>query len=620
MTCSSYLITSIPKFKFLPWYKFKNNNHFYILDTSLIEFTDKRAEITGYVEWLKSKGVIDSNITIVGPLEYEEERWLANIEGLKVSQDFFSNMMNGDFESKFAGNYLAHVFQMKASLFSYEQRVIKDFENKGIKLRQIGRNNNLSSRQLGSLGRYFDFLIVLIPVLILLVNYVRKNIVFSQGPVKKSYGGICVDLVHCHVYNDDGNIDIGGGSDAFLLQGKEKFSIGQFFFLSLGWVHKKEIINPLRSRLENDGAVVIGEYGKKVILYWKDILKCTFSNLLTLWKILLKGPKPKGGWGLQTYKFIIKYLFDRFRAQIAFNNSIPSVYLSRLDYNYLHHPVASVCKEKNISYAGMCHSPSGGAAHIPQMSILSFERFYIYSDFFSDKLYPTWNNNYTELLSIGIWRTDYIHQCQSSNTYQQRKKVILDKLSDYYVVALHLPVPESYLFREEDVKRWMDCFEKILLGNKKLYFVLFPRRHENSPIYFKKLIEQLCSEGRAKISSNLEPEWKGSYPWTLLCDLVVGCTFSDTVLEAWSVGTPAVSYSDIGKGRVELEKFNESLRLYNCDDMETLLENASIGKWSPHNLSSEIKKKVTGTSTGNGFLRLADSLEGLIKFRYNVRN
>jgi len=314
MTCSSYLITSIPKFKFLPWYKFKNNNHFYILDTSLIEFTDKRAEITGYVEWLKSKGVIDSNITIVGPLEYEEERWLANIEGLKVSQDFFSNMMNGDFESKFAGNYLAHVFQMKASLFSYEQRVIKDFENKGIKLRQIGRNNNLSSRQLGSLGRYFDFLIVLIPVLILLVNYVRKNIVFSQGPVKKSYGGICVDLVHCHVYNDDGNIDIGGGSDAFLLQGKEKFSIGQFFFLSLGWVHKKEIINPLRSRLENDGAVVIGEYGKKVILYWKDILKCTFSNLLTLWKILLKGPKPKGGWGLQTYKFIIKYLFDRFRA------------------------------------------------------------------------------------------------------------------------------------------------------------------------------------------------------------------------------------------------------------------------------------------------------------------
>jgi len=618
MTDSSYLITSFPKLKFPFWYKFKKNNHFYILDTSLIEFVDKRTEIMDYVEWLKSKGVNKSNITIIDPLEYEEERWFANIEGLKVSQDYFSNMINGDFESRFVGNYLAHIFQIKASLYSYEKKIIKDFENKGIKLRQIGRNNNLSSKWLGNLGRPFYILIVLIPLLALLTYYIKKNLIFSKSPTEKFYGGICVDLAFCHVYKDDGTIDNGGGSDAFLVQGKGKFSIEQFLFLSLGWKHNKKIINQLHTRLKDDGAVVIGEYGKKSTLYWKDILKCIFNNLLTLWKVLSKGPQPKGGWDWKTCKFFIKYLFYRFRAQIAFNNNIPSVYLSRLDYSYLHHSIASVCKEKNISYAGICHSPSGGAAHIPQMSILSFERFYIYSDFIADKLYPTWKNNYTELLPIGIWRADHIYQCQSSNVYQQKKKVILDKLSDYYVVALHLPVPESYLFREEDVIRWMHCFEKTLLSNKKLYFVLFPRRLENSPTYFISLIEKLCSTGRAKISTNLVPEWKGSYPWTLLCDLVVGCTFSDTVLEAWSVDTPAVSYSDIGKGRAELENFNKSLRLYNCDDFEALLVNASIGKWPPYNLGSEIKQKVSGASTGNGFLQLANSLDSLIKSRYNV--
>lgn len=251
------------------------------------------------------------------------------------------------------------------------------------------------------------------------------------------------------------------------------------------------------------------------------------------------------------------------------------------------------------------------------MSILSFERYYIYSDFIADKLYPTWKNNYTKLFTIGMLRTDFIYQYKFNSNYQNIKKTILGKLQGNYIVALHLPVPGSYLFREEDVIRWMHCFEKILLSNRRLYFVLFPRRPENSPLYFNKLINRLRLTGRAEVSSHLVPEWKASYPWTLVCNLVVGCTYSDTVYEAWSVGTPAVSYSDIGKGRAEFEKFDENLRLYDCQEFEKLLLNVSKGKWPPLSLTSNIQKNVTGVAKGDGYLRLSESLEELVDYRHN---
>lgn len=444
------------------------------------------------------------------------------------------------------------------------------------------------------------------------MKYTIQNIALHASFIQKSYGGICVDFASYHVYKSDGSVDTTGGSDAYLVNESESFSIKNHVFLAFGWPNNKRFTLKLKNKLENDGARVIGDQAGKNSIFWVDLLYCVSKNVKLWLALSIKEPGPCEGWTLNLRWLHLKYQYDRFRTQIVFNNLIPSVYLSRMDYNHLHHAIASVCKAKGINYVGICHSPSGGIEHVPSMSIISFEHYFVYSDFIVENLYPTWINNYTKLHSIGVWRTDHILKCLTSKTYQKQKEAIKRKLQKYFVVALHLPVPNSYLFSEDDVKRWMECFKEILNKNDNLYFVLFPRRLESSPQYFHDLIDTLKNTGRAELAIELEPKWKYSYPWPTVCNLVLGCSFSDAVLEAWAVKTPAASYSDIGEGRAALEKFDKLLRVYNYKDLDTLFKLTSKGKWPPSGLGDNLRKVVTGTADGRSIERMQNLIRTLL--------
>ena len=81
----------------------------------------------------------------------------------------------------------------------------------------------------------------------------------------------------------------------------------------------------------------------------------------------------------------------------------------------------------------------------------------------------------------------------------------------------------------------------------------------------------------------------GSYIWTKALDLMIGCTFSDSVLESWVSGIPACSYSDIGKGRAYLDSVDENLRLYDSESLDRLLSLLKSKEWPSKKIEKDLK-------------------------------
>ncbi len=593
----AYLIAVIPLNYLALQIRLRKNRPIYILDTSLIDFVDRRPEIDKLIDRLKASGYGD-NIQVVDPLEHEKERWFANLSGTQKAQQRFSAMTKVRDECFFLGNYLAHRYMISDSRISYISRIVGRFLAEGVDLDIVGINCK-NPRFIEKIGSKVTWLLGIPLLLTLFARYSLQSIKFRTTKTESATGGICVDLSYCNICHVDGTIDDGGGSDAVLVQKDGYFSIKNHIFLAMGWPHPCNKVNIVKDQIESHGGRVIGDGAGRVEIYWKDFVSCVRENLSSWLKITCGRKIPGGGWTLYSQWLHFKYQLDRFRAQILFNDVVPSVYFSKLDYNHVHHPVGAVCQEKGISFCGICHSPSAGGAHVPQGSIISFEHFFVYSDFFPENLYPTWKSPFTTLHSVGTWRTDFIHKVKRSVDYLDKIHNIKNKFDNKFIIGLHLPVPNSYLFRQEDVERWMACFENILASNPQVVFVLFPRRLNNSPRYFLDRLERLIGTGRAEIASTLVPEWKFSYPWAAVCDLVIGCTFSDTVMEAWACSTPALSYSDIGKGQVVIEKYDKNLRAYGCGELENVLRLASQHKWPPTGLGSKLRKEVTGVADGH---------------------
>jgi hypothetical protein len=96
-------------------------------------------------------------------------------------------------------------------------------------------------------------------------------------------------------------------------------------------------------------------------------------------------------------------------------------------------------------------------------------------------------------------------------------------------------------------------------------------------------------------------------------DFVVGCTYSDTVLEALACKIPALSYADIGKGMAELEKFDPSLSVYDGDAIEDAIIGAKLGHWPSTDLWTKIMNELIITADGGCIDRMQHVLSKYLR-------
>ena len=427
---------------------------------------------------------------------------------------------------------------------------------------------------------------------------------------------IGIDLVYCNIFDQNQQILTGARSDAFLLHPKSNIKLNDLVFINEGWQCNKEIISNIRNN--NTPVKIAGSlYDKKlpILVFLKILYKINCKYLyesinLVRKKIPLNFQEQFSRSFFHARKIVPYVLFHSINIR---------AYLSRMDYSEIHHSYASVCHDLDISFHGISHSSSGGIGHVPQLSFVSFDYYYVNSKSFVEKYYETWKNKHIKLISVGPWRSDFIKDYSEKNVKNLRSKFVSDRIK--YVIGIHLPVPESYLFNNESISKWMRCFYKTLTIHNDCYFILFSRselkgknseKDEPNKI-FNDYIKMIENTGRGSLSSNYTDPSNGSYIWTKVLDLVVGCTFSDSVLESWVGGTPACSYSDIGKGRVYLDSVDKNLRLYDCKSIDRLLCSLKGMGWPSKSTENNLGTLFGSQYYGNAISIMLENIKSSIK-------
>ena len=303
-----------------------------------------------------------------------------------------------------------------------------------------------------------------------------------------------------------------------------------------------------------------------------------------------------------------------------------------MDYSEIHHSYASVCHDLDISFHGISHSSSGGIGHVPQLSFVSFDYYYVNSKSFVEKYYETWKNKHIKLISVGPWRADFVKDYSEKSVKNLRSKFVSDSIK--YVIGIYLPAPGSYLFNNETMSKWMKCFYRTLTIHNDCYFILFSRseltggtggvgfmqrkkgnnsKKDKQNKIFNDYIKMIENTGRGSLSSNHTDPSNGSHIWTKALDLIVGCTFSDAVLESWVSGTPACSYSDIGRGRAYLDSVDKNLRLYDCKSIDKLLCSLKKMDWPSKSTENNLGALFGSQYYGNAISIMLENIKSSIK-------
>lgn len=607
------IITEIPKYYKVLYPLFCLAERIVVLDVSLLSFEDSRPKIEAFYEYLSRQG-LSNKVELVDPIENNAISWKANEQSVEIANSAVASMRGNKSEAFYFGGYIAHKLQFHIAKNLYVREILKQYHDqcdcywfiggKGLQIKKKNINIHLFSSLF-----IIVFSMLLLPFLLLWVSRKTVHISFKKPVIHK--GGFCLDLVSGPGQMNGSGLNPDLYGDTCFFESSGLFSHNNFSYLAYGWNNKDN--NKWKDLLEDDGAAVFGEKVAAIEVGLLSFVRVVIKNCLVFGSNIFKRNGPDSGWTLRLHLIHLKYIIARFQAQLNFLNHRPSVYLSKLDYNYNHHAIGAVCRQLGIHFSGICHSPLGGTGYTPQMGFISFDSYFCYAPIFWKKYYDSWQNGHTKLIPIGVWRSDFPVTINQRSDFQEKRKIILQSFSTNFLVGLHLPVPNSFLFRKRDVNRWMDEFEKILYEQKDVVFILFPRRLENSPGYFFDWISQLRKTGRVSIVQDFPPEFESSYPWVSICDLIVGCSFSDVVLEALACGKPAISYSDVGQGNVQFEEFDPYFSVYSGQDLGNAIEKAKSGNWPSETVWNQLRKNLVWAADGNSRRRIKAELKQYIK-------
>jgi hypothetical protein len=566
-----------------------------LVDLSLIEFADWSTSIARFAAWLNVRG-LGGRVIIVNPIEHAHLGWRANIFSVEKALDDVHPMREKkSAETYYLGGYLAHRMQVSLARTEYVRLLSAELVG-AAPLASAGRGSSSSFVGRALASALMPLLTVLLPFALLAAacRWVR----LVPCAKAKRHGGICVDLCQGPGLDKEGRVSRDGRyADTFLSETEGPFRLANHIFLGFGW--QPSALADWQHMLALQGATVVGPTAGKTPITLLELLAMVISNVQRWAVLALCVVGPVGGWCLRGRWAHFKYHLDLFRAQLSFHLARPGAYLSRLDYNHRHHALGAECSRLGIHFAGICHSPLGGMAHTPNFGIVSFDTHFTYKPLFWERFYPSWQEARADLRAIGVWRSDFTRQAEAMPGHAASSKEIRQQLGGRFVVAIHLPVPQSYLYDRAVTEKWMGVFADLVRRHRDMAFILFPRRLSEAPDYFRHLVTEMLEPGRCELADTLNPAWTQSYPWRGACDFVVGCTYSDAVLEALACGTPSVSYADVGRGIAELERFDAALSVYDGPTLERVLLLAREGHWPSQQLWLRLRMELVGEADGH---------------------
>lgn len=571
-----------------------------IVDLSLVERRNCEKELDRFKDYLASKGLLDKS-EIIDPFNFADALWEANKTSVDQALAFVRPLRYKEGEAFYLGGFLAHKLQRAFARKLYVTRVADWLKNKGNKVRIVNASwleKNMFEKKKGyseAVVEYILFPFLTIGFLLMAAVVLVRSVKFVFKPTGFR-GGVCIDMIHGPAYSRKGQITADIMGDTFLAQKEGKYSLPNMSFFCYHSRNSK--FEQWYKDLTAAGASLFGPMFGRSVVTWLDFLKLIFESWYKWLKSIVTMKSPISGWHIYGRFLQAVYFLVKMRAKVWFLYNRPSVYINRLDYNTICHPMAASCKELGVHFAGICHSPMGGTGNTPQIGIISFASLICYTPIYWEEILRSWKNGYTHLIPVGVWRSDFAVEAQRQISEQARNSIRC-RLGAPFIASLHMPVPGSYLYRTpEAVDTWMQAFEKLLLEREDLSFILLPRRIENFPKYMLDWIDRLEATGRAFLNTRLNPEWKYSYPWICLSDLVIGCNFSDAVNESLACGVPALSYADTGRGYVQIEKYDKRISVYSPNELITAVIDLMDGKWPSKEFWQAIYKELCPPADG----------------------
>jgi hypothetical protein len=583
-----------------------------VLDNSMLELKDCRPEIDRLLKFLKILK-LDNKTTILDPIKYDKEMWRANERSVEEIKDLIQPLRYKRDESFYWAGYLGHRLLLQYSKYYYVENIIQKKEYAKKELLFVGRKKVGDSsggwlKQIFTKINYISFgIFIIIGMPPLLFMLMLKNIKFVKKQPIFWKGGLCIDLLHGPVITSKSEINPDVHGDTYFVEKDGLFSMENTSFMAFGWKNKDN--QTWKNILEAKKSTVFGDQIGPIKIRMVDFIKLYLENYRLVLNYFVENDISIKKKVLNYDWFYIKYFVYRLRVQINFYHNRPSVYFSRLDYSYLQHPLGAVCNRYGIHYAGVCHSPLGGVGYNTLASLLSYDTYFIYTSVFSEDYFNSWKNDHTHLVPVGVWRSDFSVAIKDNAEYLTKRKEIREKYCGKFIVGLHLPVPNTGVFRRQEVDYWLGGFEKMINELSDVVFILFPRRHVDSPQYFQDWVRKIKNLDNCEVAHELNSDWSTSYPWTYVCDMVVGCSYSDVVLEALACGTPAVSYADFGKDLSQLQRFDKNLAVYSIKSLTEMIVLTQSAKWPTTEDWAKYAKEFVGIADGRSRKRMKNELE-----------
>ena len=621
---STLFLVKVPRYPFLLLPLLYCAKNIVVPDLSLVEMKDRRKELNRFRKYL-SKRNLESKLVVIDPFVWADARMESNAEAVEQLFKVIAPLQTDKgSEGFFIGNFLAHRCLTSHAVRIYNNKIINKLRNEGKNVLVVKFPLLMGSivKKRRNVLYHFVLNIAILPLLTLVLFVVAFSVlVHITNPFKKVTGfsgGVCVDISPLHLrYNRKPVVADDLMNDTFLVQDEGAFSISNISFFCFNWSYDQ--MHQWVKDLRREGAYVFGPLLGKIAISWRDIFSILFNTMLQWRKSIFSLPSPAGGWNTANRIYLALYFLQRMKAKTYFLYHRPSVYVNRFDYNPICHPMASVCEELDIHFSGICHSPMAGMWNTPLIAIVSYNTFFIYSSIYAKDIFPTWSNMYTNLVPVGVWRTDFAVAARDKTTFPHDRKVIREAFKTDFIAAVHLTYSGGWMNYGNSYERWMINLEEMLEERKDLSFLLFPRgehasrRVNNNNKHMMNYINRMKSTGRALLASELKSNWKYYYPWVYVCDLAVCYHFSDAVNETLACGIPSISYADMGRGMVQLEKYDKRLSVYSPDELKQAVYDAMDGKWPSEKTWKEIHRELCPPADGKCRQRMRMALRDYVK-------
>ena len=361
-------------------------------------------------------------------------------------------------------------------------------------------------------------------------------------------------------------------------------------------VHKK--------KYEDMGVKILGSRSQRSELTFVGLIKIIFILCHYIYNM---GSSLKLFSSSKYHLSLMKFICKSIIAAWDFDVICPSIYLSKIDYSSNHHPIGLACYIKKIHFSGISHSPSYGT-YMPTNGIISFDSYFYYSRVFLEEFYPTWKLSHSDLIPIGVWRSDIVFRLKKLPSIKKYSFKLKAMYNCTKIVTLHLPVFQIYDIDIPTSKMWIKAIKKLINNNNDYLFILISRREkEISYNFVKTFLNQISKSKNVLLGNDVFRGYSQSYHHLSLSDFSITNNFSDAFLEGVSNNIPGLVYQAKCKKIPFINKFFRNFQVSNEDELLNRFDWMINKQDELKNEMTIIQKKI-GMADGKCIKRILDHL------------